>query len=154
MARFRYKMQSILDIKEKLETKAKQDFAQANQRLMEEEEKLDALKRRKEAYLEEGIQIRLQEIDVRKIRENKMAVMKMDEYILQQSKEIAKAQKQVERARAALQQVMQERKVHEKLKEKAFQEFMKEEQQKENSQIDELTTYLHGQKVIGERDDG
>lgn len=83
-----------------------------------------------------------------------MAVMKMDEYILQQSKEIAKAQKQVERARAALQQVMQERKVHEKLKEKAFQEFMKEEQQKENSQIDELTTYLHGQKVIGERDDG
>lgn len=154
MARFRYKMQSILDIKEKLETKAKQDFAQANQRLMEEEEKLDALKRRKEAYLEEGIQIRLQVIDVRKIRENKMAVMKMDEYILQQSKEIAKAQKQVERARAALQQVMQERKVHEKLKEKAFQEFMKEEQQKENSQIDELTTYLHGQKVIGERDDG
>ena len=154
MARFRYKMQSILDIKEKLETKAKQDFAQANQRLMEEEEKLDALKRRKEAYLEEGIQIRLQVIDVRKIRENKMAVMKMDEYILQQSKEIAKAQKQVERARAALQQVMQERKVHEKLKEKSFQEFMKEEQQKENSQIDELTTYLHGQKVIGERDDG
>ena len=154
MARFRYKMQSILDIKEKLETKAKQDFAQANQRLMEEEEKLDALKRRKEAYLEEGIQIRLQVIDVRKIRENKMAVMRMDEYILQQSKEIAKAQKQVERARAALQQVMQERKVHEKLKEKAFQEFMKEEQQKENSQIDELTTYLHGQKVIGERDDG
>lgn len=154
MARFRYKMQSILDIKEKLETKAKQDFAQANQRLMEEEEKLDALKRRKDAYLEEGIQIRLQVIDVRKIRENKMAVMKMDEYILQQSKEIAKAQKQVERARAALQQVMQERKVHEKLKEKAFQEFMKEEQQKENSQIDELTTYLHGQKVIGERDDG
>ena len=147
-------MQSILDIKEKLETKAKQDFAQANQRLMEEEEKLDALKRRKEAYLEEGIQIRLQVIDVRKIRENKMAVMKMDEYILQQSKEIAKAQKQVERARAAWQQVMQERKVHEKLKEKAFQEFMKEEQQKENSQIDELTTYLHGQKVIGERDDG
>lgn len=154
MARFRYKMQSILDIKEKLETKAKQDFAQANQRLMEEEEKLDALKRRKEAYLEEGIQIRLQVIDVRKIRENKMAVMKMDEYILQQSKEIAKAQKQVERARTALQQVMQERKVHEKLKEKAFQEFLKEEQQKENSQIDELTTYLHGQKVIGERDDG
>ena len=101
MARFRYKMQSILDIKEKLETKAKQDFAQANQRLMEEEEKLDALKRRKDAYLEEGIQIRLQVIDVRKIRENKMAVMKMDEYILQQSKEIAKAQKQVERARAA-----------------------------------------------------
>ena len=32
MAVFRYKMQSILDIKEKLEDKAKQDFAAANMR--------------------------------------------------------------------------------------------------------------------------
>lgn len=154
MARFRYKMQSILDIKEKLEVKAKQDFAAANQRLAEEEEKLSELKKRKEAYMEEGVSLRLQVIDVRKIRDNKMAVMKMDEYILSQNREIAKAQKQVEKARTALQQVMMERKAHEKLKEKAFQEFLRQEQENENKEIDQLTTYLHGQKVIGERDDG
>ena len=33
MAVFRYKMQGILDIKEKLENKAKQEFAEANMRL-------------------------------------------------------------------------------------------------------------------------
>ena len=36
MARFRYKMQSILDVKEKLENKAKQDFAAANKKLQDE----------------------------------------------------------------------------------------------------------------------
>ena len=40
MAKFRYKMQSILDVKEKLENKAKQDFAQANARLDAEKVKL------------------------------------------------------------------------------------------------------------------
>ena len=43
MARFRYRMQSILDIKLKMETQAKQEFAAAQQRLNEEEEKLAAL---------------------------------------------------------------------------------------------------------------
>ena len=38
MARFKYKMQSILDVKEKLENKAKQDFAQANARLETEKQ--------------------------------------------------------------------------------------------------------------------
>ena len=39
MARFRYRMQNILDVKEKLESQAKNEFAIANARLAEEEEK-------------------------------------------------------------------------------------------------------------------
>ena len=43
MAVFRYKMQGILDIKEKLEDKAKQEFAEANMRLEAEKQKLSEL---------------------------------------------------------------------------------------------------------------
>ena len=43
MARFRYKMQSILDIKNKLETQAKIYFAAASEKVKEEELKLAAL---------------------------------------------------------------------------------------------------------------
>lgn len=154
MARFTYSMQSILSIKEKLEVKAKQDFAEANAKLLEEEEKMEELKNKKEMYLEEGIKLRLEIIDVRKIRENKLAVMKMDEYILAQQREINKAAKLVDKTRNALTLAVQERKVHDKLKEKEFEAFLKEEQDKENKEIDELTTYVHGQKVIGERSDG
>lgn len=148
MAVFRYKMQGILDVKEKLENRAKQDFAEANMRLENEKQKLYDLQQKKEFYLEEGVRLRLELIDVRKIRENKMAVMKMDEYIRAQNIEVAKANKAVEKARVALQTVMVERKAHEKLKENAFQEFLKEEQANESMEIDQLTTYTHGQKVM------
>ena len=47
MAKFIYRMQSILNIKEKLEEQARMDFAQANMRLAAEEEKLQQLKDRK-----------------------------------------------------------------------------------------------------------
>lgn len=154
MARFRYKMQSILDIKEKLETRAKQDFAQANTRLEAERARLVELQKRRNFYLEEGKQLRLEKIDIRKIRENKMAVMKMDEYIKDQMVQINLATREVEKARAALQSLMQERKAHEKLKENAFQEFLKEEQATESKEVDQLTTYTHGQKLMGEQNNG
>lgn len=154
MAKFRYKMQGILDVKEKLETRAKQDFAEANQKLAEEQEKLAVLQTRKAAYMEEGIALRMERIDVRKIRENKMAVMKMDEYIAKQIIQINQAAKLVERTRAALQELVQERKAHEKLKENAFAEFMKEELNQESKEIDQLTTYTHGQKLMGEHEHG
>lgn len=154
MAVFRYKMQGILNIKEKLETRAKQDFAEANNRLAEEKEKLAELQRRKAAYMEEGVALRLEHIDVRKIRENKMAVMKMDEYIARQIVQINQAVKAVERARIALQELVQERKTHEKLKENAFAEFVREELYQENKEIDQLTTYTHGQRLMGENEHG
>lgn len=154
MARFRYKMQGILDVKEKLETRAKQDFAEANRRLMEEQEQLSALRVRKAAFMEEGKALRMEQLDVRKIKENKVAVMKMDEYIARQIGQVNQAAQAVERTRTALQELVQERKAHEKLKENAFAEFMKEEQYQESKEIDQLTSYLHGQKLMGEHEHG
>lgn len=154
MAKFRYKMQSILDVKEKLENKAKQDFAQANARLDAEKVKLVELQKRRSYYMEEGLRLRLEKIDIRKIRENKMAVLKMDEYIKNQMVQINLASREVEKARSALHTLMQERKAHEKLKENAFEEFMKEEQAQESKEIDQLTTYTHGQKIAGEQNNG
>jgi flagellar FliJ protein len=150
MAIFRYKMQGILDIKEKLEDKAKQEFAQANMRLESELAKLEELKSRKVFYMQEGVKLRNEHIDVRKIRENRVAVMKMDEYIALQKQEIAKAAKAVEKARVALQELMKERKAHEKLKENALEEFMKEELATESKEIDQLTSYTYGQRLMEE----
>lgn len=150
MAIFRYKMQNVLNVKEKLETRAKQDFAEANKKLQDEKDKLNELVERKKRYLEEGTAIRLEKLDIKKIRENKMAVLKMDEYISNQISKVNTAAKAVEKARIALQEVMQERKAHEKLKESAFEQFMKDEQANEMKEIDQLTTYLHGQKLMGD----
>jgi flagellar FliJ protein len=150
MAVFHYKMQGILDLKEKFEDRARQDFVNANMKLDMEKGKMEVLRKRKAEYMEEGIRLRSAELDVMEIKENKKAVLKMDDYIADQTKVIARAAKEVEKARIALQEVMKERKAHEKLKEHAFEEFVKEELDAESKAIDELTSYKYGQRIMEE----
>lgn len=146
MAKFRYRMQSILNIKYQLETQAKMEVGRAQMRLNEEQEKLQTLIDRKEAYLEEGRQIREKALHVNDLRDNRNAVLIMDELIAVQKFEVRKAEEAVERARAKLTEIMQERKMHEKLKEKALIQFLEEEKAAEFKVVDELTSYTYGQR--------
>lgn len=147
MAVFRYRMQSILDIKLKMETQAKQEFAQAKLVLDREEEKLSGLLEQKRYYEERAAALLKGKLDLLEIATNKEAILKIEEYILEQQKRIEKAKQLLEAARAKLQEVMQERKVQESLKEKAFEEFLMEEKKRESKEIDQLTSYTYGQKL-------
>ena len=146
MAKFRYRMQSILNIQYQLETQAKMELGRAQMRLMEEEEKLQTLIDRKEAYLEEGRKMRSDAVNVDDLRENTNAVLIMDGMIEMQREQVALAEKEVEAARLKLQGIMQERKMHERLKEKAFEQFRQEENAAEGKAVDELTSYTYGQR--------
>lgn len=150
MARFRYRMQSILNVKLKLETQAKQDFAAAKAFLDEEEEKLNALRDRKTAYEQEAELLLQNQLNVRDIIDNKTAILRMDEYINAQILQVRLAEEAVERAREHLTEIMKDRKMHETLKEKAFEEFLKEENRAESKEIDQLTSYTYGQKQMNE----
>lgn len=146
MAKFRYRMQSILNIKYQLETQAKMEVGRAQMRLNEEQEKLQTLIDRKEAYLEEGRRMREEALHVNDLRDNRNAVLIMDELIAVQEFEVLKAEEAVEKARAKLTEIMQERKMHEKLKEKALLQFLEEEKAAEFKVVDELTSYTYGQR--------
>ena len=150
MAKFRYRMQSILNIQYQLEYQAKMELGRAQMKLLEEEEKLQALIDRKEAYLEEGRRMRSDALHVNDLRDNRNAMLIMDEMIEAQRGQVALAEKVVEAARLKLQEVMQERKMHERLKEKALEQFMKEENAAEGKAVDELTSYTYGQRGKGE----
>lgn len=147
MARFRYRMQSLLDIKSKLETQAKQEFAAAKMALDIECERLEELKRRKAFYEEEAQTLLNGTLKVQEIRDNKSAILKMEDYILIQKKQIKAAEAKVEAARQKLTGLMQERKMHEKLKEHAFETFLEEEKKRESKEVDELTSYTYGQRI-------
>ncbi len=146
MAKFQYRMQSILNIKLKMEDQAKMQFAAAQARLNEEEEKLGALVQRKIGY-EGELKKELQSVlNLMKIEELQNAVMRMEEYIVEQRREVEKATRVVENARRKLTEVMMERKSHEKLKENAFEQFIQDLNSAEGKEIDELTSYTYGQK--------
>lgn len=146
MARFRYRMQSILDIKLKMETQAKQEFAAAQLRLNEEEERLEALRERKAGYERKAREQLLGELNCRDMAENKEAILRMDEYIALQRLQVREAEKRVEQARERLTEVIKERKSHETLKEKAFEQFLMDEKKQESKEVDELTSYTYGQR--------
>ena len=71
MAKFKYRMQNILDIKEKLESQAKMEYAQAKIRLNQEEDILHQLRQRKEQYEMEGRELLIKNLVVQDIIENR-----------------------------------------------------------------------------------
>ena len=146
MAKFIYRMQSLLNIQYQLEDQAKMELGRAQLRLLTEEERRDGLIARKEAYLEEGRKMRSDAVHVDELRDNRNAVLIMDEMIEAQKKQVALAEELVEEARRKLTEVMQERKMHERLKEKALEQFRREELAAEGKAVDELTSYVYGQR--------
>lgn len=146
MSKFRYRMQNILDIKIKLEEQAKNEYAIERRKLNEELEKGEQIKKRLSDYEAENTRLVSGGISVRDLKENENAKRIMHLYLDEQNEVIRMQEEVVEEKRAALTEVMQERKTHEKLKEKAFEQFMKDESAAESKAIDELTSYVYGHK--------
>ncbi len=147
MARFRYKMQNILSIKEKMETQAKQAFGDAKRRLDQEIDALDALLERKKEIERHAVEVLKGDLDMHEIEDSQMARIIIDQKIAEQRLNVSRAETALENARSQLEEAVKERKTHEKLKEKQFDEFIREENRAESKTIDELTTYTYGQKV-------
>lgn len=146
MARFRYSMQSILNIKLKMETQAKQEFSVAKTALDEEEERLEKLCDRKRGYERRGTELLSGTLNIREIGENQAAIRCMEDYIERQQMNVDMAEENLEKARQRLTMVQIERKTHETLKEKAFEAFLMEEKRLESKEIDQLTSYTYGQR--------
>lgn len=139
-------MQSILNIKLKLETQARQEFSAARAALDEEEERLQALFDRKSGYESRRTTLLSGRLNLREIEENKTAILCMEDYIERQQMNVDTAERKLEEARERLTEVRMERKTHETLRDKAFQEFLMEEKKQESKEIDQLTSYTYGQR--------
>ncbi len=140
-------MQSILDLKVKLEDQERTAYGLAAMRLREEEEKLQQLAIRRAGYEKIGREMRSAgTIDVRELETNRKAVEAMKVLIRAQMLEVRRAEKDVEAARRRLQEAMQERKIHEKLREHAFEAFVEELEKEESKAVDELVSYSYSTK--------
>lgn len=146
MAKFVYRMQNILDIKNKLEIQAKNSYAVARMRLNKEEEKLDGLFAQKKAYEDAYRQQLSGSIDVRQISICKNAIELSKNMIKKQLVEVKVASLNLEAAQKRLGEIMKERKIQEKLREKAYEEFLQELNDQEKKEIDELVSFRFEQE--------
>ena len=144
MAKFIFKMESLLSIKYKLEDQAKAEYGMELVRLREEEMKLEVLKAKKEEYqyrLTDAVQDELVLLEIKKL-ENCVEHAKYN--INVQKFVISQQQQRVDRAREKLDNAMKERKTYEKLKEKAFEQFKIEIEAQERKEIGELVSFRFG----------
>ncbi len=146
MAKFIYRMQNILDIKNKLEVQARNSYAAARVRLSQEEEKLDSLFAQKKAYEDAYRQQLSGNINIVQINICKNAIELSKNMIKKQLVEVKVASLNLEAAQKRLGEVMKERKIQEKLREKAYEEFLQELNDQEKKEIDELVSFRFEQE--------
>ena len=137
-------MQSVLNLKIRLEEQQKNAFAAAKRRLDEEIENLSKLYARKEGYEEEGRKMREETLSVNDILENETAIVRMKEYIDEQTKRVMECERQLEEERVKMVEMMQERKTYERLREKAFEQFLEDEKHEEGVINDEHNSFVYG----------
>ncbi len=150
MAKFFYRMQNILNIKYKLEEQAKQEFSQAQNRYQQELQRLQSYKRQKLSYMAEMREHAKERLNLLELERCNQAILVMDERIAEQNDVVFRAMAEMDRARERLNEIMQERKTHEKLKEHQFEAFLQELNTEEMKEIDQLVSYQHNTVEEGE----
>ena len=143
MAKFVYRMQNILELKKKLEEQEKANFGMATARFNQEQQKLRDLMIKQAGYERRLKELSIGTIDIKEIKTCKSAITSMKVALRDQMIEVSKAQKAMENARKKLNAVMMERKMHEKLREHAFEEFLDELDREESKITDELVSYTY-----------
>ena len=147
MARFNYRMQSVLNIKQKTEGQVKMEFAAAQSELNKQLDILDEYIRRKENYLLEAEELRNAEsLKLQDILDNQYATAQMDVMIASQAKVVKEYEQRVERVRVRLTRAIQERKMQETLRDRAYAEYLEEEKQEEAKENDQRTSFTYGQR--------
>ena len=103
MAKFVYRMQSVLNIKQKTEGQVKMEFAAAQSELNRQLDILDEYIRRKEGYLVEAEELRMKEsLPLQDILDNQYATAQMDVMIATQSRIVQAQEAEVEKVRVPL----------------------------------------------------
>lgn len=143
MAKFVYGMQNILDIKYKLEEQAKQNYMSVQARLNEALDVMEQLEQRQKDYMNQYVQLVSAQLDVLEIENCKNSIILMETYIAQQQQVIHQIEQELEQAIIKLNEAMQERKIHEKLRENQFEVFKQELNMEEMKEIDELVSYRY-----------
>jgi len=138
MARFRFRLQSVLNLREKLENQKELEYAEALRILAEERAKEQALAAEKDGCVahvkrivsgesEAGVTVSSSlRMDLHEIARYNGYIEILKERIIAQKKVVAEAEAMTEVRRLALVEAMRDRKTIEKLRENALDEYIQE----------------------------
>lgn len=146
MARFNFRLQQFLGVKEKIEDQKEIEYGLALRKLEEERQrKIQLLKQQEEQITEfrRALQALIKPADIRRYNN---VIERLKERIKQQEQRILAAEAYAEQKRQELVEAMKERKMLESIREQRFEEYTREEQLAEQKTVDELVSYKYSER--------
>ena len=148
MAKFVYRMENVLKLKEQIENQRQMEFIAAQNKVYEEEEKMKELVNRYRQYLNEQKEMATSKINVVKLRQLGEGIEVTKDLIKAAAVQVKVAKKNMEVSQNRLAEAVKERKIQEKLKEKAFEGFKQELNKEEMKEIDEVISFNYNNRSI------
>ncbi|MCX7841529.1 MAG: flagellar export protein FliJ [Clostridia bacterium] len=146
MPRFAFKFQSILDLKLQIEESLKNELGKSVQKLEQEKEKLSTIEAERDNQIENFNEKSSKGMLVEKLRDHNAYISYLKERIERQKENVNLAQNIVDKNREKLIKAMQEREMLDKLKEKKYKEYLKEQLKLENKANDEIVSFKYAEK--------
>lgn len=143
MAKFVFKLQSFLNIKEKIEEQKRTEYGKAVSNLENEKlalQKIFENKNKTITSMQENINLNVNSITLKNFNDY---LIFLDKEAIRQKKVIEEEKVKVEQARLELVEAIKQKKTIETLKEKHKEEYLKEELKKEQQIIDEIVSFKY-----------
>jgi len=149
MAKFIFKLQSVLNLKKQNEDSKKNELGKAIQRLEAEKQKLAALEDTLENTVKEFNE-KTKKATVHELIEYNEYLSLLNSRIKVQKENVNNAALNVDKVREELIFAVKERKILDKLKEKQHEEFLTEQKKLEQKTNDEIVSYNHNDNSSGD----
>lgn len=143
MAKFNFKLQSFLGLKQKIEDQKKNEYGKAIKVLEEEKTKKNKLLNQYLNTINQMKQKIIEGIKPNELQQYNNFISYILKAIQQQEEVIIKAQDLVDKKREELVNAMKDRKMIETLKEHKYEEYVKEEKKLEQKVIDEIVSFKY-----------
>ena len=141
MKKYSFRLQPVLDIREKTLEDKRLEMAQVIQLLNEQQEGLERLIAKQASYKDELESLSLEDdLNVFALANFKNYMVNLQEQITQQEHNIENTKKALRVKQEAENEALKDVKVLEKLKEKQSQKFYKDIEMKEANEIDDIST--------------
>lgn len=143
MARFNFRLQQYLGVKEKIEDQKEIEYGQALKKLEEEKQKMLRLLAQRDEQIKTFQESLKTVIKPSEIRRYNNIIERLKTQIKEQAQRIESAEAFVEKKRLELVEAMKERKMLETIREQRFEEYTRAELLAEQKTVDELVSYKY-----------
>lgn len=143
MAKFKYPLDNILRIKERVEEQKQAELGIAMGHLKKAKDVELAMQVTLKTCFEAFYENKGNKINASNLRVASEKVSYHEKALKAQLILVKREEMKVEKARLALKKALEERKIQETLKERAFEQYLEEEKQKEQQILDEIVGYRY-----------